>query len=68
MTHKVHLKQFTLKECEEYAESLKLKLTRKQVMECYMVMGGVVFIAFPRAGYLREHSENAGRKEGWHVA
>ena len=43
VTHKVHLKQFTLKECEEYAESLKLKLTRKQVMECYMVMGGVPF-------------------------
>ena len=43
VTHRVHLRQFTLNECEKYAESLKLKLTRKQVMECYMVMGGVPF-------------------------
>ena len=43
VTHKVHLKPFTLKECEEYAESLNLKFTRRQVMECYMVMGGVPF-------------------------
>lgn len=43
VTHKVHLKQFTLNECEQYAESLKLGMTRRQVMECYMTMGGVPF-------------------------
>lgn len=43
VTHKVHLKQFTLNECLQYAESLKLGMTQKQVLECYMVMGGVPF-------------------------
>lgn len=43
VTHKVHLKQFTLNECMQYAESQKLGMTMRQVLECYMVMGGVPF-------------------------
>lgn len=43
VTHKVHLKQFTLCECMQYAESQKLGMTMRQVLECYMIMGGVPF-------------------------
>lgn len=43
VTHKVHLKQFTLKECLQYASSLKLGMTERQILECYMIMGGVPF-------------------------
>lgn len=43
VTHKVHLKQFTLNECAQYAESQKLGMTMRQVLECYMIMGGVPF-------------------------
>ncbi len=34
---------FNLHECEEYAKSRKLGFTRRQVLECYMVMGGVPY-------------------------
>ena len=43
VTHKIHLHQFTLKECEQYSRQLKLGMTKKQIMECYMVMGGVPY-------------------------
>ena len=43
VTYKVHLRQFTLNECCQYAESLKLGMTPRQILECYMVMGGVPF-------------------------
>lgn len=43
VTYKVHLKQFTLNECQQYADNLKLGMTQRQILECYMVMGGVPF-------------------------
>lgn len=43
VTMRIPLKPFTLHECEEYAKSKKLGFTRKQVMQCYMVMGGVPY-------------------------
>lgn len=43
VTHKVHLKQFTLNECQQYADNLKLGMTQRQILECYMIMGGVPF-------------------------
>jgi hypothetical protein len=39
----IHLKQFTLHECEMYAESRKMGMQRRQLLECYMVMGGIPF-------------------------
>jgi hypothetical protein len=39
----IHLKQFTLHECELYAESRKMGMQRRQLLECYMVMGGIPF-------------------------
>lgn len=41
--YKISLKPFTLKECEQYAIFRRLGLTRKQIVEGYMVMGGVPF-------------------------
>ena len=43
VTHKVHLHPFTLQECERYSRQLKLGMTRKQILESYMVMGGVPY-------------------------
>lgn len=40
---KIHLQPFTLHECEAYAEHRKLGMNRKQIMEGYMVMGGIPF-------------------------
>ena len=40
---KIHLQPFTLNECEKYSAYRKLGMSRKQLMECYMVMGGIPF-------------------------
>jgi hypothetical protein len=40
---RIHLNQFTLRECELYAQSLKLRYSREQIAEAYMVMGGVPY-------------------------
>lgn len=42
-TCKLHLKQFTLKETEEYLRSRGCRWDRYQIMQCYMVMGGVPY-------------------------
>ena len=43
VTVRIPLRPFILHECEEYAKSKKLGFTRKQIMQCYMVMGGVPY-------------------------
>ena len=43
VTTKINIKPFTLKECEEYGEAFKLGMSRRQILEAYMVMGGVPF-------------------------
>ena len=40
---KIHLQPFTLNECERYASHRKLGMNRRQLMECYMIMGGIPF-------------------------
>ena len=40
---KIHLQPFSLHECERYASHRKLGMNRRQLMECYMVMGGIPF-------------------------
>ena len=40
---KIHLQPFTMNECEKYAIHRKLGMNRRQLMECYMVMGGIPF-------------------------
>ena len=41
ITRSLLLLPFTLHECELYAKAKKLRWTRMQILECYMVMGGV---------------------------
>ena len=43
LTHRIHLQPFTLHECERYAASKRLGMNRRQIMECYMIMGGVPY-------------------------
>ena len=43
VTCKIHLKQFSLKETEEYLRSRGCKWDRYQIMQCYMVLGGVPY-------------------------
>ena len=43
LTGQIHLKPFTLHECEEYMESKKIIFNRHQILQCYMIMGGVPY-------------------------
>jgi AAA+ ATPase superfamily predicted ATPase len=43
VTYKILLQQFSLSECEELAQSLKLPLSRNMILEGYMIMGGVPY-------------------------
>ena len=43
LTGQIHLKPFTLKECEEYLRTKKILLNRHQIIQCYMIMGGVPY-------------------------
>ena len=43
INRKINLRQFTLHECEMYAKSRKLGMQHRQILECYMVMGGIPF-------------------------
>ena len=43
LTEQIHLHPFTLADCEEYVRSSNLSLNRSQIMQYYMVFGGVPF-------------------------
>ena len=43
LTEQIHLKQFCLKECEEYIEAQKIALNRNQILQYYMIFGGVPY-------------------------
>lgn len=43
LTGQLHLKPFTLKECEEYLLSKNIIFNRHQILQCYMIMGGVPY-------------------------
>ncbi len=52
VTYRIPLRPFTLRECELYAESRGLELTRAQIAECYMVFGGIPYYwSFLRRGF-----------------
>lgn len=40
---RIHLEPFTLAECEEYAHARGLVMNHNQLLECYMIMGGVPY-------------------------
>ncbi|MCR5456368.1 MAG: ATP-binding protein [Bacteroidales bacterium] len=43
VTHKILVSPFTLHECELYAKQRKLSLSRYDILETYMVLGGIPF-------------------------
>lgn len=43
LTNKILLQPFTLSECEKYVEANNLGLSRYQIVENYMIMGGIPF-------------------------
>ena len=43
VTYRIHLSPFSLRECELYAKSLHLSVSRHEILECYMVLGGVPY-------------------------
>ena len=43
LSRTIRLKQFTLSECERYAASLNIRMTRSQIIEAYMIFGGVPY-------------------------
>lgn len=43
LTGQIHLKPFTLRECEEYLQTRGIQLNKHQILQGYMVMGGVPY-------------------------
>ncbi len=43
ITKRIHLKPFNLKECELFFEASGIKMTRSQIIESYMIFGGIPF-------------------------
>ncbi len=43
LNHRIALQPFTLKRCEELLKSRKIELSRKQILEGYMVFGGIPY-------------------------
>ena len=43
LTRQIALSPFSLKECEQYAKKRGLGMTRKNILETYMVLGGIPF-------------------------
>ena len=43
ITVRINLRPFTLGECEEYLASKNIKFNRHQIVQCYMILGGVPF-------------------------
>ena len=43
VTYQISLQPFSLKECAEYAESRKIKLDNNQLLDYYMLIGGIPY-------------------------
>lgn len=43
LTGQIHLKPFSLSECEDYLKSKKIIFNRHQILQCYMILGGVPY-------------------------
>lgn len=52
LTEKIKLSPFTLSECEKYADVSGLNMTRRDVLDTYMILGGIPYYwSFMRKGY-----------------
>lgn len=43
ITRQIHLLPFTLQECEELFKENGMAMTREQIVECYMIFGGIPY-------------------------
>lgn len=43
LNNQIHLQPFNLHECELYAKSINLSIERQEIMEAYMILGGIPF-------------------------
>ncbi|MGN0237019.1 MAG: ATP-binding protein [Lepagella sp.] len=43
LSYSIKLNQFSLSECKKYAESMGVKMSQQQIVEAYMVFGGVPY-------------------------
>lgn len=43
LTGQIYLKPFTLGECREYLDSKNIKFSLHQILQCYMILGGVPY-------------------------
>ena len=43
ITNRIHLKAFNLSECKEFVEANHIAMNDYQILECYMIMGGVPY-------------------------
>ena len=43
LTEQIFLRPFTLHECEEYAQQRNLGMSRRNILETYMILGGIPF-------------------------
>lgn len=43
LTGQINLRPFTLAECEEYLKTRKILFNRHQIIQCYMILGGVPY-------------------------
>jgi hypothetical protein len=43
VTRQIHLEPFTLAECEEYFQTNNIELSRRQIVENYMIFGGIPY-------------------------
>lgn len=43
LNNQIHLQPFNLHECELYAESINLPFARQEIVEAYMIFGGIPF-------------------------
>lgn len=43
LTRQMFIKPFTLSECEQYCKASKLGYTRNQILEAYMIIGGIPY-------------------------
>ena len=40
---RIHLQPFSLRECEDYLQSRNIVMNRHQILECYMILGGIPY-------------------------
>ena len=52
LTDQIHLSSFSLKECETYIESMGLTMNREQILQYYMIFGGIPYYwSFIKKGF-----------------